>query len=279
MQRRPALEGAAGSQGFPQHVTHSIEETPVVYKVKCKDMSRSSAPRVRRFEKRLYAINTAYELESIVKVILSGGSAECKFECVGPNGIGTCVHCHPMLSCAARVSALEFLADTGSEEDLLSASDKRAHYPRSEPHDAETPVNLITANGPTSADKTANVEVPELDSNLDFYLLKSTPPVVSVGKRCLDQGNGFRWPPYRKPFFAKLDGKKLRCRLGRVPVFGGGSYAFPARSQVNSGAQALSEAPSRSSVEDGQEELDEWLEEQGREGVEVAPDEDEGFTQ
>ena len=166
----------------------------------------------------------------------------------------------------------------GGEEDLLSASDKRAHYPRSEPRDAETPVNLITANGATSADKRASVEVPELGSNLEFYLLKSTPPVVSVGKRCLDEGYGFYWPPYCKPFFVKPDGKKLHCRLrGRVPVFGGGSYAFPARSQVNSGAQALSEAPS--SVEDGQEDLDEWLGELGREGIEVEPDEDEGFTQ
>ena len=56
-------------------------------------------------------------------------------------------------------------------------------------------------------------------------------------------------------------------------------YAFPAKSKMNSGAQALSEAPSRVSVDDNDAELDEWLDELGRDGIEVAPDGDEGFTQ
>ena len=56
-------------------------------------------------------------------------------------------------------------------------------------------------------------------------------------------------------------------------------YAFPAKSKVNSGAQALSEAPSGVSVDDNDAELDEWLDDLGRDGIEVAPDGDEGFTQ
>ena len=48
---------------------------------------------------------------------------------------------------------------------------------------------------------------------------------------------------------------------------------------MNSGAQALSEAPSGVSVDDNDAELDEWLDDLGRDGIEVAPDGDEGFTQ
>ena len=270
---------------------------PVVYDVKCKVINKSSAPKARIFQSQFrtakdcpksssedldYAIQTALELESIVKVFCSGATAECEFECVGPDGIGSCAHCHPLMACAAKVSELEFLADTGSEEDLLSNTDKRRYYPRSEPTSADNPVNLITANGPTSADKVARVTVPELNSKVEFYLLNSTPPVVSVGKRCLDEGFGFYWPPYRKPFFVKPDGTKLQCRLrGRVPIIGGefSGYAFPAKSKVNSGAQALPKAPSDARVDDDGADLDEWLEELGREGIEVAPDGDEGFTQ
>ena len=164
-----------------------------------------------------YAVQTAQELENIVKVFRSGATAERQFECVGPDGIGMCVHCRPLMACAARVSELEFLADTGSEEYLLSNTDKRRYYPRSEPTNADNPVNLVTANGPTSADKVAKVTVPELNSKVEFYLLNSTPPVVSVGKRCLDEGFGFYWPPYRKPFFVKPDGTKLHCRLRQSP--------------------------------------------------------------
>ena len=56
-------------------------------------------------------------------------------------------------------------------------------------------------------------------------------------------------------------------------------YAFPAKSKVNSGAQALSEAPSGARVDEDDADLDEWLDELGREGIEVAPEGDEGFTQ
>ena len=75
------------------------------------------------------------------------------------------------MACAAKVSDLEFLAvlaDTGSEEDLLSNTDKRRYYPRSESTNADNPVNLVTANGPTSADKVAKVTVPELNSKVEF---------------------------------------------------------------------------------------------------------------
>ena len=125
------------------------------------------------------------------------------------------------MACAAGVSDLEFLIDTGSEEDLLSIPDKRRYYPRSEFQDAELPANLVRANGPNRADKIGKVIVPEANSKADIYLFSNSPPVVSVGKRYLDEDYGFHWPPYRKLFFVKPDGSKLQYKLrDRIPDIG-----------------------------------------------------------
>ena len=201
----PRLASTRSTQYRAPQKSVKFDTNPIVCDVKCKHITKSSAPKARIFQDQFrtakdcpksssedldYAIQTAQELESIVKVFRSGATAKCQFECVGPDGIGSCVRCHPLMACAAKVSELEFLADTGSEEDLLSNTDKRRYYPRLESTNADNPVNLVTANGPTSADKVAKVTVPELNSKVEFYLLNSTPPVVSVGKRCLDEGYG-----------------------------------------------------------------------------------------
>ena len=179
----PRLASTRSTQYRASQKSVKFDTNPIVYDVKCKYITKSSAPKARIFQNQFrtakdcpkpssedldYAIQTSQELEDIVNVFRSGATAECQFECVGPDGIGSCVHCHPLMACAAKASELEFLADTGREEDLLSNTDKRRYYPRSEPTNADNPVNLVTANGPTSADRVAKV--------------------VSVGRRCLDEG-------------------------------------------------------------------------------------------
>ena len=53
--------------------------------------------------------------------------------------------------------------------------------------------------------------VPELGSHIDPYLVKSTPPVLSVGMRCIDQGYDFIWKGSKNenPYFRKPDGTKI----------------------------------------------------------------------
>ena len=69
------------------------------------------------------AIEAAMELEAIVMASIMDVKVPCNFEC-SDFGL-TCQHCEKLyqLSCPAHSAGLEFLADTGSEEDLISRSD------------------------------------------------------------------------------------------------------------------------------------------------------------
>ena len=76
-------------------------------------------------------------------------------------------------SCAGLVPGLEFLADTGSEEDLISKADKQTHFPSIPVGASERPMSLITANGPVQGNKSVKLE-------LECYVLDSTPSVMGL---------------------------------------------------------------------------------------------------
>ena len=142
-----------------------------------------------------------------------------------------CEHCERTVrpSCAGLVPGLEFLADTGSEEDLISRTDTQVHFPGTPIGKSERPVSLITANGPVQGNASVKLDVPELGSTLECYVLESTPPVCSVGRRCMDDGFDFHWYAGKSPYFVTPEGKKLYCKLrGRVPVIGENAIASPA---------------------------------------------------
>ena len=69
------------------------------------------------------AVEAAKELEAIVTASITDVKVPCNFE--GYDFGLTCQHCEKLyqLSCPAHNAGLEFLADTGSEEDLISRSD------------------------------------------------------------------------------------------------------------------------------------------------------------
>ena len=62
-------------------------------------------------------------------------------------------------ACAGLVPGLEFLADTCSEEDLISKSDHEAHFSGTPTGRSDRPVSLITANGPVQGNKSVKLEV------------------------------------------------------------------------------------------------------------------------
>ena len=130
---------------------------------------------------------------------------------------------------------LNSFADTGSEEGLISGTDCRAHFPDVPIGPSSRPVSavsLITANGPVKRNQSVKLDVPEINSTLECYVLESTPPVCSVGRRCMDEGFDFHWYAGKAPYFVTPEGKKLYCKLrGRVPVIGDGSIATPAKDE------------------------------------------------
>ena len=139
------------------------------------------------------AIVWAKQFERVSECMVNDIPASCHYECE-EEGL-MCEECEKTVrpSCAGLVPGLEFLADAGSEEDLLSKNDKQAHFLDIPIGAAARPVSLITANGPVQGNKTVKLDVPELGSTLECYVLESTPPVCSVGRRCMDEGFDFHW--------------------------------------------------------------------------------------
>ena len=79
--------------------------------------------------------------------------------------------------------SIEWVADTGSAQDLLAD-----HHV---PYFSENPIRLITANGESASMKQGKVKVPELNSTVNPYLVPSSPPVLSIGMRCIHEGFDF----------------------------------------------------------------------------------------
>ena len=123
---------------------------------------------------------------------LNGYVPKCKYKC--KNDSGVCKHCcvdlqsnnkQPQAPACPASTPLEVIADTGSEEDLISKYNRRVYFPKTQETKAEDPVYLQTANGPILADKVAKVNSPELGSDLSLFTLGDSPTVCSVGSKCL----------------------------------------------------------------------------------------------
>ena len=165
--------------------------------------------------------------------MLQGIPSPCDYECPSNDREDfnvTCQHCEEVskTACAGALAGIQFLADTGSEEDLISKHDHQAFFSDIQVQNASKPVSLITANGPVQGDKSVSLKIPEFSNVLECYLLESTPRVCSVGRRCMDEGYGFHWYPGQAPYFVTPEGRKLRCKMkGGVPVLGDEVMATP----------------------------------------------------
>ena len=196
------------------------------------------------------ALESATYLESAVTGMSQGIDVKCKYKCRTRDGF--CIHCKcaasiPVIATPARVngSNLEIIADTGSEEDLISHSDLDVHFKERAKQIPSNAVSLITANGSVEADTKHEVHVEALDQPLQFVLLPNTPAVCSVGKKCMEQGFSFFWPKGEAPHFICPDGHKVQCQLrGNVPVFGdrGPLSACPATTSESSDRSRIAPA-------------------------------------
>ena len=149
-------------------------------------------------------------LRASILQLEAGVRTKCKYECETEFG---CMHCIPgnmTVSCPARcrrdnfTPTIEWIGDTGSAQDLISEHDLEGHPSRT----SENPINIMTANGPSSADQQIKVNVPSLGIEADPYVLPSTPSVLSIGYRCMEQGFDFIWKACCRPYFRDKKGKQ-----------------------------------------------------------------------
>jgi hypothetical protein len=101
---------------------------------------------------------------------------------------------------AKRFGPDRWLIDTGSGHDLVGRRDVSAAVLRTT-RPARCPLVLCTANGDAEANKEVDVPVQSLGGSVSPLLLDSTPPVLSVGRRCMKEGWAFRWDAGQRPVF------------------------------------------------------------------------------
>ena len=73
-----------------------------------------------------------------------------------------------------------------------------------------------------------------VDADYEPHVLESTPAVLSVGKRCMEEGWTFVWNPWKKPLLISPAGKKIHLKVhGNVPyLVENKNYAMPADAHV-----------------------------------------------
>ena len=124
-----------------------------------------------------------------------------------------------------------WLVDTGCGYDLVSKEHTAAtrRWVRKAVH----PRTFQTANGVTTTDKVARMTVDEFGEEVAPYILDSTPPVLSVGYRCMNLGYSLIWPKGEDPYFLLPNGSI--CPLvtkGDVPyLYHGNSQCQPKTSK------------------------------------------------
>jgi hypothetical protein len=81
------------------------------------------------------------------------------------------------------------------------------------------PKYLQTANGVTSLHRDITMCILQLDEFAEILCVRNTLPVISIGKRCVEMGYCFHWPPYSEsPFFVKPDGTRVTCLVKQYTI-------------------------------------------------------------
>ena len=114
---------------------------------------------------------------------------------------------------AAKIQDLDYtifskvkmwLVDTGCGYDIVSKRET-AKIKRFLSK-ARCGITFHIANGATRTEDVANIYVKDLDENITPYVLDNTPPVLTVGYRCLEMGSTFVWLAGENPYFIRPDG-------------------------------------------------------------------------
>jgi hypothetical protein len=114
----------------------------------------------------------------------------------------------PVSQSSEAFGPTRWLMDTGRAYDLVSA----AEVPPALMEDArptEHRIRLSTANGVTEVTKSVPLQAGPLLEVAHPLLLPSSPAVLSIGRRCMDQGYAFHWMLKRKPYLVDPNGKKV----------------------------------------------------------------------
>ena len=133
---------------------------------------------------------------------------------------------------------LVWLADIGASYDVVPKGLAEVYGWKKVP--LPEPIRMGTANGPVETQGAVLTWILGMSEEVHALEFGGTPPLLSVGRRCLSEGYSFVWIAGRNPYFVTKEGMILPCKtscgvlyidtedpdckLRPVTVFGNGSY-------------------------------------------------------
>ena len=91
-----------------------------------------------------------------------------------------------------NVGPTSWIFDSGSTFDLVGTEDIPNIF-RGSSKKLSQPVKLNAANGTIKVDSSIQLQVGSIQVVVDALVLPKTPPVISMGKKCMVEGYGFHW--------------------------------------------------------------------------------------
>ena len=100
----------------------------------------------------------------------------------------------PAHACASKTAGRtrNWIVDSGSCFDLVGL-DELKHEETANIQTNTSPVTLTTANGVTTTDKRVKLSMKEMVGAISAIVLPDAPAVLSLGRKCLDEGYSFMW--------------------------------------------------------------------------------------
>ena len=144
------------------------------------------------------------------------------------------------ISLPVQAKDRRFVLDSGSGHDLISARKAERMNLKMRACD---PIVFHTANGSTATSKEAEIDLGTFDMTSQAYVLDDTPSVMSLGKRCMEEGYSFVWPSGQMPFMITKDGSRIDLTIhDNIPYIDLGTIeCFPYDSCLSSPIQQLLE--------------------------------------
>ena len=101
----------------------------------------------------------------------------------------------------------QWIMDTGCGSDLISKAKVQDHKLRRSK--AKNPIQFQTANGNTKGLDVVTMNIVDFGESVEPYVLPDTPSVLSLGRRCMQEGYHFVWLSGKHPYFITPSGKLL----------------------------------------------------------------------
>ena len=106
--------------------------------------------------------------------------------------------------------------DTGCGHDLISKN--RANKLGLNIEETDNPMSFFTANAVTSTNDVAKIHFDEFGITHSPYVLEESPSVLSVGKKCMEEGYSFVWLANGVPYMISPENKKILLEVkGNIP--------------------------------------------------------------